>query len=107
MNEEMCCEQCCLPVPLLCWRYKLRFSLDKGRLKPVNQDNTADPRRLSPTASKQPQKDLCKFAPVDEWRDKLIAYIEQESGTFTVNDKVWLRNLYDYENYTAEQTMVG
>ena len=33
-NEEMCCEQCLLPVPLLCWRYKLRFLLNKGRIMP-------------------------------------------------------------------------
>ena len=33
-NEEMCCEQCLLPVPLLCWRYKLRFLLAKGRIMP-------------------------------------------------------------------------
>lgn len=25
--DEHCCDQCSLPVPLLCWRYKLRFQL--------------------------------------------------------------------------------
>ena len=39
------------------------------------------------------------FAILDGWREKLIMFIEQESGTFIGEDKQWVSNFYDFENY--------
>ena len=39
------------------------------------------------------------FAILDGWREKLITFIEQESGTFLGEDKQWVSNFYDFENY--------
>ena len=33
-SQESCCDQCNLPVPLLCWRYKIKFILDRDRIEP-------------------------------------------------------------------------
>ena len=30
-SQNQCCEQCTLPFPLLCWRYKIRFGIEKKR----------------------------------------------------------------------------
>jgi len=35
-TDENCCEQCNLPYPLLCWRYKVKFNLAQNRLKAVD-----------------------------------------------------------------------
>ena len=43
-----------------------------------------------------------KFACVDNWRESLITFIDNESGNFTLTDKTWLKNFYDYELYQAK-----
>ena len=55
-NQENCCNQCNLPYPLLCWRYKIRFNINKNRLDAPDLDKKPNLRRLR------------RFAIADIWR---------------------------------------
>mmetsp|Transcript_13130 Transcript_13130/g.17800 ORF Transcript_13130/g.17800 Transcript_13130/m.17800 type:complete len:80 (+) Transcript_13130:503-742(+) len=55
-NTETCCGQCNLPYPLLCWRYKVRFNIQKNRLDQPGLQLKPDLKRLE------------QFSVVDTWR---------------------------------------
>ena len=82
-------------MPLLCWRYKLVFSLNAGKIKHDDTD-AQDRPRVSETLAFQ------KFAILDTWRDSLIQYLENVSGTYNTVDKQWLRSFYEFETYQAK-----
>jgi hypothetical protein len=94
-NQQICCSLCNSPVPLLCWRYKLVYSLASGR---IEQDDTdaQDKPGVSETRAFQ------KFAILDTWRESLIEYLENVSGTYNTVDKQWLRSFYEFEIYQAK-----
>ena len=105
-SSEICCDQCNYPVPLLCWRYKIKYILEKSKIgKADNQPKKAEARTVNRKSysrnqlPREEEKDFSKFAILDEWRDYLIHYVAEESGNFKVNDKQWLAGFYDYEAY--------
>lgn len=40
-NPEICCDQCNMPVPLTCWRYKFKFQLHQNKIL-AQADTPAD-----------------------------------------------------------------
>lgn len=96
-NRENCCNQCTSPVPLLCWRYKLKFSLQLGRLH--EPDAPPDVEDSASKAMKQKKVEFAQFHILDEWRDTLCDFLDEESGSYSTTDKPWLRAFYEYEIY--------
>ena len=114
-SSESCCEQCSQPVPLLCWRYKVKYNLEQGRIVPATPDCEESNAQLldandvkdqnvlkqlkKPTSTTDPYQ---KFNILDVWRDDLLTFFEQESGNFNSADRQWISNYYDWEAYQAK-----
>ena len=107
-NKESCCDQCSMPIPLLCWRYKVKYQLYQNRLKKpgaesfiaqAGQEGEISNSKMVYMRRSPASEAYDTFAILDGWREKLINFIEQESGTFLGEDKSWVSNFYDFENY--------
>ena len=71
-----------------------------GRINKEAEVNANTGETPAPPKDKTIKKDdFSKFAILDNWRESMIAYIEDESGNFIVTDKQWLSLFYDYEAY--------
>lgn len=101
-SKERCCEQCTSPVPLLCWRYKLTYTIDNGRLpdpNPATDTLVGEGNDNTRAKSNQKGKEHSQFFILDTWRDSLVEFLEKESGSYSTSDKPWLRAFYEYEIY--------
>jgi hypothetical protein len=83
-KDELCCQQCNTPVPLVCWRFSIKYFLQSTAL--VNPNAKPKKSTLSfmiPSFAKTlPSEidDLTPFWVVDGWRESLLGYIENKSG---------------------------
>lgn len=67
ITDEVCCEQCSLPMPLVCWRSKMRQHLDYLKIRSTDKD--------------------AFFQVTDNWKTELEQFIAQ--GGTAVQDKQW------------------
>lgn len=99
--DEMCCQQCNTPVPLVCWRFSIKFFLQSTQLRnptePPKKDLLASAldffsgkEDLLPDAD-----DLRPFWAVDGWRSSLLDFIENSSGHAS-RDAHWILNFFEF-----------
>lgn len=62
-REEACCKQCNAPVPLVCWRNKIKYTLQQTKIEKPSEDDV------------RPPKDS-EFYLADGWKSLLITYVE-------------------------------
>ena len=89
-------------MPLLCWRYKVKFNIEQGRLSQPDTETDMSRAKSDVNASKMSvlsqirdqsktasivSNPYQKFAILDVWRDDVMAFLEQESGTFISSDR--------------------
>ena len=69
-KEEPCCNQCNIPMPLVCWRYKIKHTLQSTKIFKPNPDDT------------NPPKDS-EFYLADGWKEMLRDFIEKSGSSIT------------------------
>ena len=72
-KEEACCKQCNAPVPLVCWRNKIKYTLLQTKIEKSTEDDV------------RPPKDS-EFYLADAWKSQLISYVEG-TGSFLADQK--------------------
>lgn len=87
-QKDVCCNQCDLPVPLVCWRNKIRHDLFQNNIK-------------TPEEAKGRRNPDLVFIKVDGWRKKLDLFITQ-NGT-TLSDRTWQMRFAQFSQLKQDQ----
>jgi len=82
ITDEVCCEQCSLPMPLVCWRSKMRQHLDYLKIRSTDKD--------------------AFFQVTDNWKTELEQFIAQ--GGTAVQDKQWQMRYFSFTQSKIEET---
>ena len=89
-KEEPCCKQCNTPMPLVCWRYKIKHTLLSTKIIKPSPDDT------------NPPKDS-EFHLADAWKDRLHDFIEKSGSSIT--DKQWQLRFFDFSKTRQENSV--
>jgi len=86
-TKDQCCSQCSLPMPLVCWRNKIRHDLIQHKIAAASSDETTKKHQYA------------EFHNVDGWRSDLDVYITQVGSEHA--DRQWKMG---YSLFTRRKT---
>ena len=88
-KEEACCKQCKAPVPLVCWRNKIKYTLLQTKIEKISADDV------------RPPKDS-EFYLADGWKQQLNNYVEK-TGSF-LTDQKWQLRYFEFAKTRQESS---
>ena len=89
MKEEACCPQCVAPVPLICWRNKIKYTLTQTKIEKPSLDDV------------RPPKDS-EFHLADAWKSQLHNYIEKTGSH--LSDQKWQLRYFEFAKTRQESS---
>lgn len=88
-KEEACCKQCIAPVPLICWRNKIKYTLLQSRIEKPSVDDVRPPQDS-------------EFYLADTWKALLNTYVENTGSYLT--DHQWQLRYFEFAKTRQESS---